>query len=422
MKILWVINVMLPELAINLNQNYSYSGGWMHQFKNSISQNNDLTICCFDTKVKYLIKRKIEKITYYVIPKKSSNPSVYDKAIESYLLDIYKNEKCEIVHIWGTEYPHTLSALKVAKELKIKSVVSIQGMIFDCARHYTDFLPKYLKYKFTIRDFIRRDNLLIQENKFRKRGKYEIESLLTTRNVIGRTSYDYSCSKEINNKLNYYFCNECLRMSFYTSIWSLSNVEKDTIFISQASYPIKGFHVFLDALNILKSYKPNIKVYVAGGFNPMSDSCISDIKKDTFTKYIKRKITLLQLENNLFFLGNLDEQRMKEQLLRSHVFVSPSLIENSSNSVGEAMLLGVPVVSSYVGGVGDMIDDKKSGFLYPPNQPNMLAQFVLKILDNDSVALELSKNARERAKKLFDIEINTKSLWSIYEDILNHNK
>ena len=54
------------------------------------------------------------------------------------------------------------------------------------------------------------------------------------------------------------------------------------------------------------------------------------------------------LFENIVFCGSLDENSMRDQYLRSHVFISASTIENSPNSVGEAMLLGVPVVTNVV--------------------------------------------------------------------------
>ena len=76
---------------------------------------------------------------------------------------------------------------------------------------------------------------------------------------------------------------------------------------------------------------------------------------------------------NVRFLGPFDAPAMRDRYLRTHVYVSPSTIENSPNSVGEAMLLGCPVVSSNVGGVSDLLYHGKEGFLYQTSAPYMLA-------------------------------------------------
>ena len=110
---------------------------------------------------------------------------------------------------------------------------------------------------------------------------------------------------------------------------------------------------------------------------------------------------------------------MKIQLLKSNVFVSSSVIENSPNSVGEAMLIGTPVISSFVGGVSNMIDHGISGLLYPCDQPNILASYILEILNNDNFAIKLSKHAREKGFEIYDIKKNVDTIKNIYNTIIN---
>ena len=67
-------------------------------------------------------------------------------------------------------------------------------------------------------------------------------------------------------------------------------------------------------------------------------------------------IEIVVKEDQFEFEGFLSAEKMKRLLLESNVFVCPSSIENSPNSLGEAMLLGVPCVASDVGGIADMCD------------------------------------------------------------------
>ena len=66
---------------------------------------------------------------------------------------------------------------------------------------------------------------------------------------------------------------------------------------------------------------------------------------------------------------------MCEQYLKANVFVLPSAIENSPNSLGEAMMLGTPTVVSDVGGVKNMIDHEKEGYVYQPDASYMIAYY-----------------------------------------------
>ena len=421
MKIMWFVNVLSPEIARDMGREVSNYGGWTHIFKKGISSDKmyEMSVCGFDSSINSMYHNVIDNISYYVIPKKKIQICNYDASIEPYIKSLLENVKPELIHVWGTEYPHIVAIEKYASESNIKLVYSIQGMISDCAKHYFDGLSNNIIYGLTFRDFLRMDNIYMQYKKLKKRGVYEKQVLSNAKYVIGRTTYDYSCVKEINEGVRYFFCNECLRKSFYESKWEINCAEKHSIFISQASYPIKGFHIFLDGLKIIKEKYPDVKVYVAGGTNPMDNSVKGQIRKGSYARMLERKIKNTGLTENIIFLGNLSEEEMKEQLLKSRVFVSPSVIENSSNSVGEAMLLGVPVVSSFVGGMRDMIQDGTSGLLYPANQPNMMARFIIQLFEDNELARNISNAEIDKAKVIYDIKNNVNEMKLIYGAIVS---
>ena len=141
------------------------------------------------------------------------------------------------------------------------------------------------------------------------------------------------------------------------------------------------------------------------------------IKITNYGKYIKELIEQNDLQNCVVFTGVLDEKKMCEQFLKAHVFVCPSSIENSPNSLGEAMLLGVPCVASDVGGITDMITHKQEGFVYQSDAPYMLAYYVCEIFQHQDLAESLSKKAREHALKTHNRENNLLRLLEIYTNI-----
>ena len=96
-------------------------------------------------------------------------------------------------------------------------------------------------------------------------------------------------------------------------------------------------------------------------------------------------------------MGALKAEEMKRRYLKSNVFVSASTIENSPNSVGEAMILGVPTITSDVGGVKDMLKHGDDGFIYPVDETYMLAYYVDRIFSDDGLAQKLGRNARNHA-------------------------
>ena len=112
------------------------------------------------------------------------------------------------------------------------------------------------------------------------------------------------------------------------------------------------------------------------------------------------------------------EKKMCERYLSSNVAVSASSIENSSNSVGEAMLLGMPVVASDVGGTNNFIEHKKNGYLYPADAPYMLAHYVCEVFGDAEKAAAMGERARQFALECFDKAASIERYKEIYEAIV----
>ena len=110
---------------------------------------------------------------------------------------------------------------------------------------------------------------------------------------------------------------------------------------------------------------------------------------------------------------------MKERYRKAHVFVSPSSIENSPNSVGEAMLLGMPVVASDVGGVRNMLEHGKEGYVYPADAYYMMAYYIGELFENPERAVQMGRQAALRAAHTHHREKNRDRLLEIYEEIVH---
>jgi glycosyltransferase involved in cell wall biosynthesis len=112
---------------------------------------------------------------------------------------------------------------------------------------------------------------------------------------------------------------------------------------------------------------------------------------------------------------------MINEYQKAHVFICSSSIENSPNSLGEAQLIGVPCISSYVGGVADMIDESKTGLMYRFEEFEMLSDNIRKIFSDDSLALYLSENGINEATKRHNQQTNLYQTISIYNAIRDNN-
>lgn len=424
-RVLWVCNVPIPRIANDLGIKVPNICGWLVGFANSIEKIEDieLHIAFPQLGIKELITGAVGKIKYYAFsqPKLLGFLPVEDQINESpemriHLKNILEIVNPDILHIFGTEYPHSWV---VAEEFARpeQTVINIQGLPSYYWMHFNSGIPYRELKRFSLSN-LARGNMLQQAQKLKRRGMTEIKAIQKAGHVIGRTDWDEACVTEINPNIHYHFCNESLRDSFYEGEWEYSACEKYSIFMSQASTPIKGLQFMLRALPEIKRCYPDTKLYVAGNDLTKTDTLYAKLKISVFAKYIKEIIKENHLEDSVVFTGALNETQMKERFIRSNVFVSPSTIENSPNSLGEAMILGVPSISSDVGGVKNMLLHEKEGFVYQPDAPYMLAYYVKKMFADPEKAKTLGAAAKKHAEYTHSREINLKTLLKIYAAII----
>lgn len=419
MKILWITNIKVEQ---DCDSSTNFRGGWMVGALNFLVQTttNTIAIAYPENEV---VRDSESEVQYYSFSYDMASIR-YDEKLCEQFVDIYRDYMPDVIHIWGTEYIHSYAAVQAAKKLNIENriVVNIQGLVSIYSKHLAIGVSEKNRKCKTLVDLLYDGSINRQIKLFRERGEYEKKVIEQVKNVIGRTTWDKACTKMINPSINYYFCNEILREPFYSDcVWSIENCEPYSIFVSQANYPIKGFHFLIDALGLIKENFPNVKLYIAGECFYKRKSRYSFVKSqylmNTYEKCLYREICERHLEDNILFLGSLSATQMKERYLKSNVVVSASTIENESNTVSEAKILGVPVVASYVGGVTDRIDHMVDGVLYPCNEPYMLAYYINKIFFDSDFCTKISLNARKTGMVINNRKENGNKLLEIYEQV-----
>ena len=349
-------------------------------------------------------------------------PKAGQLAVEQSLQDLFSRDlkayQPDVVHIWGTEYGHTLCMMRACRELGLldRTVISIQGLCSIYARHYLEGIPYETLKKATLRDLLRHDRMTQQQQVFCRRGQNEEQALQLARHVIGRTHWDRACARKLAPEAEYHFCNETLREDFYGDVWQYAACEKHRIFASNCVYPIKGFHYLLEAFAQLSPKYPDAVLAVPGK-NPIPGDFKTRLRQDGYARYLETLIRKNHLEGRVQFLGSLSGEEMKQQYLKANVFVLPSTIENSPNSLGEAMLLGVPCAAADVGGVTTMLEPDREGIVYQSTAPYMLADAIEKIFAMEDRAETMGKAAALHARKTHDPEKNLRDLLAIYEKI-----
>lgn len=416
MVILWFCNMAPPEASRRLNEHESPFGGWYVNASRLLSQKESvrLTIAFPKQGINELVQVQGEKITYIAFPAimtKKDYP--FCKELIGKILD---SVKPDITQVFGTEYLHSLAVMELCNP--DRTVIHIQGLVSVYEQHYFAELPHRVIHRYTLRDILKNDNIVKQRKKMRVMGEYEIKALTLAKHVIGRTSWDYACVKRINPDIEYHFGNEILREEFYLHRWNIGKMKRHSIFASQGSYPIKGLHMLLQAMPDILARYPEAILYVGGQNITKTQTLQEKIKLSSYGKYLKELIRQNRLEDKVVFLGLLDDQQMCRQYLQSHVFVIPSAIENSPNSLGEAMLMGVPCVASDVGGISDLLKHGEEGFVYPFDAPYMLAHYICELFGSDELALRFSSSARAHAAITHSKEANIDGLLDVYKRIV----
>lgn len=415
MKLLWLVNVKLPVIDESQNKCVSvHVGGWLTGLYESLNLNDDISeiMICYpmhDSQEKEFSAGKLHAMPFVYGNEKLSNP------LENYFFNLLQKYEPDIIHIHGSEYSYALEMANAAEKCnQLERVVcSIQGMVSIYAHHYYAALPDTIIRKKSFKERLRGTSLSDQKSGYEKRGYDEVALLQKAKHVVGRTSWDKACTWIINPEAHYHFCNEILRSSFYEGMWKYDQCKPHTIMLSQGAKPIKGLHIVLEALKIVKEYYPDVKVVVAG------NNILAQKNKSSYTRYIEKQITEGGLSDNIIFTGNLDAQEMKSNMLKSNVFVLPSSIENSPNSLGEAMLLGLPCIASDVGGVMDMMKHEEEGIVYPFNEFYKLAYEIIRVFGMKADAEKMGKEAAKHARLTHSPTLNTEQMMSIYREIID---
>lgn len=423
---------MLPAIARELHLPYSNREGWLSGIFERVQKKDapfELGICfpvCGETADRAEFGANgsftVQKVKCYVFAEDVGHPERYDDRMESRFAEIFRDFEPDLIHIFGTEFPHSLAAVRAFGKPE-RILVGIQGLCGEIARVYMAGLPEKVQKQVTFRDFVRRDSIRRQQEKFVLRGQNEAETIKGCGNITGRTRFDREGTAAINPRAKYYSMSETMREEFYTGRWDAAKCEKHSIFLGQGDYPLKGMHFMLQAMAELMPDYPDLKLYVAGNSIVEHASLKQKLKLPAYGKYLIKLMKQYGLEQKVIMTGKLSAEEMKERFLKSSVFVCPSVLENSPNAVGEAMLLGVPVAASDTGGIPDMITDERNGLLFRTGDAKALAKAIARLWDEDrdreghTLAQRLSAQAARRAFIVHDGECNYLRLLEIYREI-----
>jgi glycosyltransferase involved in cell wall biosynthesis len=125
---------------------------------------------------------------------------------------------------------------------------------------------------------------------------------------------------------------------------------------------------------------------------------------------------------NVKLMGTVSAEILKDELINANIFIHLSYIDNSPNSVCEAQTLGLPIISTNVGGISSIVEHKKTGLLVPANDPFSTASYIKLLFEDIELAVSLGRNAREVALKRHNPQQITSDLLGIYDKVILDEK
>lgn len=330
----------------------------------------------------------------------------------------------ELIHVHGTEK----NLAQVQKFLPhIPVVTSIQGILsgsYPFAQNY--LCEKDMKPYKTLKNLLGFGGLNLMYKQVIKGLSFELDILQHNQYFIGRTDWDKAHIMFNNPTSRYYRGEELLRPEFYheANSWTLNTCLRHSIFMPFGFNPIKGLHLAVLAVAHLKQYFQDVKLFVPGvDINLNGKSRLtSPIIGEEFIRYVKDLIIKHGLVDNVVFLPRQDAEGMIRNMKQANVFISPSSIDNSPNAVGEATMIGVPVVTTPVGGVPSFMTDGENALFAPAGDAYLLAYQIKQIFDDDALAEKLHQGGVALARKRHNIEKATQQYLSAYKDIISRHK
>ncbi len=418
MRVLWICNFIPPILAQSLYRKAGNKEGWVTGMMSALLKEDEVTFgVAFPVGKDEKVSGKADGISYYGFHEDGLKAENYVASLEAELGYICEAFSPDVIHTFGTEFPHTLALLK-QKEWCKRTLVHLQGLMVPCGEVYEAGLPKDVVERATFRDLLKRDAIWQQKEKFLQRGKNETAALKLAMHVAGRTEFDRTYVEKVNPSATYYMLNETLRPTFYGPVWERDKITPHRIFASQGNYPLKGIHFMIEAMAEIRKKYEDAHLFVAGDKITGYETLKEKLKISSYGKYLRELIAKYHLEDAITFLGSINGKRMLLEFQQSEVFALTSVLENSPNSLGEAMILGMPCVATNVGGVPSLAEDGKEVLLCQKEDAKDLAEKIIKVFDDPGSADAMGQQARSRAQRIHDPKANYKMLHWIYESIL----
>ena len=418
MKLLWFTNT--PSMATEkLTGTFGIGGGWLESLEKHFRKetNIELAVAFYWEGVDTLDRFTDDGRLYYAIPspftggkveryKRRAKGMIEPPEVVAQFEKVVQDFQPDMIHVFGTEKAFGL----IAPRVEAPTAIWIQGNLTVYSHKWFSGISREEVRKLTPKG----DKLKATD--FESRYKQDYNGAIREQEIFngckyftGRTDWDRRITSVLSPDAQYFTCDEILRDIFYQADWKPhTNREGLRLMTTIQGNLYKGLETLLESSKFLhQQLNGKFRWRVAG------------IGEDSrLVQLMEKKCQLRHQDIGVELMGRVSGETLVEELLEADIFVHPSHIDNSPNSVCEAMLVGTPVVATYAGGTPSLLENNQEGLMVQDGDPYSLAGAILDLHQNPEITLQLARAAKERAIERQNPVRIVHSLLEIYQQIL----
>lgn len=413
MKVLW-FEITVPSRFKDANAPIA---GWQDSLEQIVRTDKDIELTIAFEGLEGMRPKVIDGVRYIpLVPhytwidkkiKNSANRWNSANKVIPLAVKCIEEVKPDLIHCFGTEWEFG----QVAKYTQIPVVIHMQG----CIAPYVDaaYPPGYSESDLILQAL---QNFNIKELFYIWRGRHyndswkdmEHDTFKAVRNYMGRTEWDRQLVELFHPGAHYYHVEEALRPAFINNaeVWQPKVGEhKLKLITTGGNTHWKGMDVLLKTAHVLKEHGVDFEWNVAGNVSIQHE--------------VEKKERMKFSENNVNILGFMDPDKLQEILLSADIYIHTAYIDNSPNSISEAQYLGLPIISTNVGGISSLVVDGKEGKLVPANSCYNMAYEIISLAKDYERQIMYSGNSMKHARERHNPQNILEQLLGCYNSILN---
>ena len=416
MRLLWFS--VTPSLY-NSERNAHNGGGWIESLERIVTAHNDIELgiafITNDKNAKYVERHGVKYYPIFISRniwerfKDMFHISEYDNMAVKKYIEVVENFNPQLIQVFGSEWNFGL----IKEFIKVPIIIHIQG--FWPEYRNSTFPPGVSKLGYVFERWYKPQSIIhryLLERLSKERAIREEKILRINKFYFGRTRWDKAIVYLYSPNSKYFFCSEALRLSIYSESkkWNLTGQKTFNLITVGGGHVLKGYDLVLRTAKLMSEYSAfNFRWILCG-----------PTKKDL--EVFEKRTGIKHEKVNVLPLGKCSANQIKENLLKSSVYVHTSYIDNSPNSVCEAQYLGLPVIATNVGGTISLFEkDYPIDMLIPTNDPYYLASKLIELYSNYKLQEKMSElNFRIARFRHREDNIYT-ALFNAYKTILKTN-